>query len=62
MCNECGGQITLISYKWNNDENTMTYVYRCEKCGDLKEFNFEIKNEMLKDLIDNSELYNKYNL
>ena len=63
MCNECGGQITLISYKWNNDKNTMTYVYRCEKCGDIKEFSFEIKNELLKNIIDNSSnFYNKYNL
>lgn len=62
MCNECGGQITLISYKWNNDTNMMTYVYRCENCGDIKEFDFEIKNEMLEDMLTNFDLYRKYNL
>jgi 4'-phosphopantetheinyl transferase len=28
----------------------------------LNSFSFEIKNEILKDIIDNSELYNRYNL
>lgn len=62
MCKECGGQINLISYKWNNDTNIMTYVYRCEKCGDIKEFDFEIKNEMLEDMLTNFDLYRRYNL
>lgn len=62
MCKFCGGQLELISYKWNNEENTMTYVYRCKSCDDRKEFSFEIKNELLQDMISNPELYNKYNL
>ena len=62
MCKDCGGEMALISYKWNNEKNIMTYVYRCEKCGDRKEFSFEIKNEVLKDMIDSSDFYNKYNL
>ena len=62
MCNNCGGEIKLISYRWNNDNNTITYVYKCEICENRKEFTFEIKNEKLKDIINNDSLYRKYNL
>ena len=62
MCNNCGGQMELISYKWNNDNNTMTYVYRCKGCEDIKEFSFEIKNDLLQEMVSNLDMYNKYNL
>ena len=62
MCNNCGGEIKLISYKWNNENNTITYVYKCESCEDKKEFTFEIKNEKLKDELINDNLYRKFNL
>lgn len=62
MCKTCGGELKLISYKWNNDNNTITYVYKCEGCEERKEFTFEIKNDTLHDVLLNNNMYSKYNL
>lgn len=60
MCDKCNGQLNLISYKWNNDE--IIYKYKCSKCDDIITVNSELEENTLKDMIDNSDLYSKYNL
>ena len=60
MCKQCKGQLKLISYKWNDEE--MIYKYRCDECGDIKWVITKRKEDTLNNMIDNSDLYNKFGL
>jgi predicted nucleic acid-binding Zn ribbon protein len=60
MCKKCKGQLKLISYKWNDEE--IIYKYRCEECGYIELKVNEREEDTLKDMIDNSNLYKKFNL
>ena len=31
MCNNCKGNLKLISYKWNKE--SLLYQFKCEECG-----------------------------
>ena len=60
MCKKCKGQLKLISYKWNDEE--MIYKYRCDECEDIKWVITKRKEDTLNNMIDNSDLYNKFGL
>lgn len=60
MCN-CRNHLKLISYKWDKN-GLISYKCKCENCGELLLIDSEIEDKELKDLIDNSEIYKKFNL
>ena len=62
MCNNCKGEMKLISYKWDREENLIIYTYKCDCCGEMKTKCGILSDRQLKDILINEESYNKFNL
>lgn len=58
---KCADHMALISYKWNNKDNSVTYVYMCKICNKVEE-RVVHNSEGLVNMFNGSEMYNKYNL
>ena len=62
MCDNCKNDLSLISFKWDNEENIIIYKYQCKKCSELKTKCGILSDRQLKDILINEEVYSKYNL
>jgi hypothetical protein len=62
MCNKCDGEMKLIAYKWDNDENLIIYRYRCDKCKEEKTKCGILSDRQLKEKLIDEEAYNKFSL
>lgn len=57
----CKHKMVLVSYKWNNEDNSVVFTYMCKLCDKIEKrivYNFN----GVQDLLNASEVYNKYNL
>ena len=58
---KCEDHMSLISYKWNNNDNSVTYVFMCRICNKIEE-RVVCNTSGLINMFNSSEAYNKYNL
>ena len=56
MCNNCKGNLKLISYKWNDEE--MIYRYQCKNCKEEIIITKKRNDEELKEMMFDHNLYN----
>ena len=56
MCNDCKGNLKLISYKWN--EESLVYKFKCEDCEKELLMLKEYDEDELKEILFDKDFYN----
>lgn len=61
MESKCKHEMSLISYKWNNEDNSVVYTYMCKLCNKIEK-RIVCDFNGVQDLLNASEFYNNYGL
>ena len=62
MCKKCNGEMKLVGYKWDREENLIIYRYWCNDCGEEVTKCGILSDRQLKDQLVDEEAYSKFNL